>query len=160
MEKVEEIASYICSRYESQWGKRIDEMKLHKLLYFCQRESLIQLGIPLFPEQFEAWKYGPVLITIRQLYQQDKLHSPLADKAIRCLKAVFDKVFEIYAPKDSWSLSTLTHGECSWQKARAQMNGGSNGRALLSIDDIREDADRIRIRRFLLERTDILQKIR
>ena len=64
-----DIASYICNRYMQENGSRIDEMKLHKLLYFVQRESIIQNGEPLFSEQFEAWKYGPVLREIREHYK-------------------------------------------------------------------------------------------
>ena len=54
MENVVKVASYICQRYQRQFGKRIDEMKLHKLLYFTQRESIIQTGQPIFEERFEA----------------------------------------------------------------------------------------------------------
>ncbi len=46
MEDVVKIASYISQRYEHQYGTRIDEMKLHKLLYLAQRECLVQLGEP------------------------------------------------------------------------------------------------------------------
>lgn len=37
-----QVASYIYKRYMDDFGVRIDEMKLHKLLYFTQRECLIQ----------------------------------------------------------------------------------------------------------------------
>ena len=73
MEDVVKIASYICLRYWHQFGKRIDEMKLHKLLYFTQRESIIQTGTPLFEDCFEAWKYGPVLVARRQRDKSDTL---------------------------------------------------------------------------------------
>ena len=43
-----------------------------KLLYFTQRECLVQLGEPMFGAKFKAWKYGPVillsLIHILQMY--------------------------------------------------------------------------------------------
>ena len=48
-------------------------MKLHKLLYFTQRECLIQKGEPMFDAQFEVWKYGPVMVQIRQHYKNDSL---------------------------------------------------------------------------------------
>ena len=48
-------------------------MKLHKLLYFTQRECLIQKGEPMFDAQFEAWKYGPVMVQIHQHYKNDSL---------------------------------------------------------------------------------------
>ena len=40
MDKVMNIASYICEEYRKISGEAIDEMKLHKLLYLSQRESL------------------------------------------------------------------------------------------------------------------------
>ena len=47
MEELRQIASYICMRYQKEFGRGIDEMKLHKLLYFVQRESIVQLGAPI-----------------------------------------------------------------------------------------------------------------
>lgn len=49
-----QVASYIYKRYMDDFGARIDEMKLHKLLYFTQRECLIQKGEPMFEAHFEA----------------------------------------------------------------------------------------------------------
>lgn len=47
MEDVIKIASYICKRYEHQFGSRIDEIKLQILLYFTQRECMVQTGPPV-----------------------------------------------------------------------------------------------------------------
>lgn len=52
MEKLMDVASYIFNRYYETKGECIDEMKLHKMLYFAQRESLIQHREPLFAETF------------------------------------------------------------------------------------------------------------
>ena len=87
------IASYICLRYKQEFGVRIDEMKLHKLLYFAQRESMIQLGKPLFKNCFEAWKYGPVMVSIRQKYRCDALHDDLTIEEKEYYKSIFDSVF-------------------------------------------------------------------
>lgn len=70
-----QVASYIYKRYMDDFGVRIDEMKLHKLLYFTQRECLIQKGEPMFEAHFEAWKYGPVMVQIRQYYKNDSFYS-------------------------------------------------------------------------------------
>lgn len=150
MEDVRKIASYICLRYEQQFGKCIDEMKLHKLLYFMQRESLIQLYEPMFPDSFEAWKYGPVMVGIRHLFSARLLTDTLSDECISKFQRVFDKVFEQYAQKDSWSLSCLTHGEYSWQKAREGVAEHDSCRKEMRIEDIAIDAKRIRERRQLL----------
>lgn len=146
------VASYICRRYEHEFGSRIDEMKLHKLLYFAQRESLIQLDEPLFSEQFQAWKYGPVLVEIRNLYKLGKLNLLLSSEEIAPYQSVFDKVFEQYAPKDAWSLSSITHGESSWQKARNGIPATENCDALIALEDIRKDAHHIKLRRFFLDK--------
>lgn len=150
MEKLREVASYISTRYQKEYGKCIDEMKLHKLLYFAQRESLVQLDIPLFSEKFEAWKYGPVLVPVRLLYKDGLLDAPLPEDTVRKYSDVFDKVFSQYAVKDSWSLSALTHGEYSWKHAREGVPDGENCRNEMDIDDIRIDAQRIKMRRFML----------
>lgn len=150
MEKLREVASYICMRYQKDYGKRIDEMKLHKLLYFAQRECLVQLCTPLFPEKFQAWKYGPVLVSVRHLYKEELLDTPLTEKTVRKYAEVFEKVFSQYAVKDSWSLSALTHGEYSWKHARQGVPDGENCTNEMDIDDIRVDAQRIKTRRFML----------
>ena len=134
---VVKVASYISRRYEREYGSQIDEMKLHKLLYFAQRESIIQLDQPLFADSFQAWKYGPVLVQIRSLYKQGKLTERLTSEEIATYQTVFDKVFEQYAPKDAWSLSSITHGEISWQKARVGIPAGENSDTLIALDDIR-----------------------
>lgn len=149
---VQKVASYISRRYEQEFGSRIDEMKLHKLLYFAQRESLIQLDEPLFATKFQAWKYGPVLVQIRSLYKQDRLTMSLTAQELSPYKSVFDKVFEQYAPLDAWSLSSLTHGETSWQKARKGVPPGENSDALMDVEDIRKDAHYIKLRRFYLSK--------
>lgn len=46
-------------------------MKLHKLLYLTQRESLAVTGEPMFTEKFEGWKYGPVCREVRNCYTED-----------------------------------------------------------------------------------------
>lgn len=155
MESVRKIASYICQRYKEEFGVRIDEMKLHKLLYFTQRECIIQTGKPMFEETFAAWQYGPVLVGIRQLYKQNALKASLSDEKVQEYKQIFDKIFSHYAKKSSISLSTLSHSEYSWRHARQKMMA-AGGDIPIDVDDIAEDAKRIKTRRFVLEKLDAL----
>ena len=152
MESVIKIASYIVSRYQSEFGRLIDEMKLHKLLYFTQRESIIETGEPMFPEEFSAWRYGPVMVSIRSYYATGKLNVLPSDKFINDNKSIFDFIFQTYAVKDSWSLSRLSHGEISWQNARHNLLPEQNGSEPLKIEDIKKDAERIKVRRYLIGR--------
>ena len=52
MERIVDVAQYIYEEYKRQSGESIDEMKLHKLLYLTQRESIALTNEPMFPEHF------------------------------------------------------------------------------------------------------------
>lgn len=151
MESVVNVASYIAERYYLTFGEVISEMKLHKLLYFTQRECLIQKDVPMFAEQFLAWRYGPVMAEIRPLYARGLLTDSLSESAQKEYADVFDFVFKQYAPKDAWSLSRLSHEESSWQNARKGLAADENGSVEMKIVDIYQDAKRAKNRRFLID---------
>ena len=150
MEDLMNVASYIYNRYGSEKGIRIDEMKLHKLMYFSQRESLIQNNEPLFEAVFYGWKFGPILKEIRMIYKENSFYKEVPEEVIARMIPVMDKVFEEYSEKDSWSLSRLTHGEFSWKNSRIGVSEGANSDNPMRLEDIREDARRIRERREML----------
>lgn len=151
MVSVNTVASYIYEKYKSEFGTIIDEMKLHKLLYFAQRESIIQTGNPLFDATFRGWKYGPILKEIRESYKNSSFVPVTSSSDIDEMEPIVDTVFEQYAEKDSWSLSRLTHGEYSWKKSREGIPENINSDKPINVEDIRIDADRVRARRELLE---------
>lgn len=152
MVDVKQIASYFCQHYKATFGIDMDEMKLHKMLYLSQRESIIQTGTPLFPDKFKAWCYGPVLLSIRHFYKDGSLFQlPLSD-SMQQYKPIFDKVFSAYATKDSWSLSAITHGEYAWQKARIGYGAEDACNVDIETEDIFRDAERIKQRRYLLHK--------
>lgn len=150
MEKVLNIAAHIAQEYFSEYGQQIDEMKLHKLMYFAQRESLIQTGEPLFNATFYGWKYGPVLKEIRSAYKDGFFMTIVPTKLIKDCSLILKKILEEYAGKDSWSLSRLTHGEISWKNSRKGIPEDENSDNPMSLDDIRADAERIKSRRKML----------
>lgn len=145
------IASYICSRYQAEQGERIDEMKLHKLLYFAQRESLIRTDEPLFQGDFYGWRFGPVLPEIRSFYKEDTFRRDVSDADLGDDKAILDYVFKNYAEKDSWSLSRLTHGEICWKRSRKGVAPSESSNNLIPLADIRLDAKRMKDRRTMLD---------
>ena len=150
MEDLMNVASYIYNRYESEKGIKIDEMKLHKLMYFAQRESLIQDNEPLFNAVFYGWKFGPILKEIRIAYKENAFYKEVSEEIVARMIHIMNKVFEEYSNKDSWSLSRLTHGELAWKNSRVGISDGENSDSPMSLDDIREDAKRIRERRLML----------
>lgn len=159
MENVIKVASYIAEKYKSTFGEVISEMKLHKLLYFTQRECLIQKDEPMFNEQFIAWRFGPVMVEIRPLYAHGLLNEPMSEAAKREYADVFEFVFKQYAPKDAWSLSRLSHEESSWKSARYGLNRDENGTTPLSLENIRRDAAIAKIRRTIIDKMTKAEKV-
>ncbi len=145
------LATYICGRYKAEYGVDIDEMKLHKLLYFTQRECMIQRGEPITNDCFEAWRYGPVSPVIHSQFRHGLINSTMSLPDIDKYKPVLDMVFRLYAHKSSWSLSTLSHGEYSWRNARQGVAYDCNSTNTLQLADIETAADRSRLRRYLFQ---------
>lgn len=144
MERILDVAQYIYDEYKRQSGESIDEMKLHKLLYFAQRESLAITNEPLFEGNFEGWKYGPVSKEVRVYYTVDGMCYK-DKKALSAEGAYIAKnVLLQYGALASWKLSQLSHNELSWQNARKGFAKDENGDVLLMIDDIRKDAEKVR----------------
>lgn len=150
MENVMNVASYISKRYYSEYGKEIDEMKLHKLMYFAQRESIIQTNEPLFNATFYGWKYGPILKEIRYAYKDGTFESIVPRAFSGEVSLIMDRIFDEYAEKDSWSLSRLTHGELSWKNSRVGISEEANSDNPMKFEDIKKDAERIKNRREML----------
>lgn len=119
-------------------------MKLHKLLYFAQRESLAISNEPMFEETFEGWKYGPVSTEIRRYYTPDGMNYADKRKLSTGSAYIAKNVILQYGVLASWKLSQLSHNEISWQNSRKGLMEGENGNRLLLIDDIRKDAEKVR----------------
>ena len=73
------VAAYIYGRYQREYNEKIDEMKLQKLMYFAQRESLIRTGEPLFEGDFYGWRFGPVLKELRTPYKDESFSPDVTD---------------------------------------------------------------------------------
>ncbi len=150
MEDVIDIASYICYQYKQRFCRGIDEMKLHKLLYFVQRKSIAETGNPMFDAVFHAWKYGPVIPAIRAMYKSGYLENRcpvISASSVHIVASVMDEL----AGSDSMLLSSISHGEISWQRARKRMLENNGLGEEMDMSDIREDAMRYRKRCELLK---------
>jgi len=50
-------------------GQTMTHMKLQKLTYFVYKKYLEDTGNTLFDEDFEAWKYGPALRSVYEVFR-------------------------------------------------------------------------------------------
>ncbi|MDE6207054.1 MAG: DUF4065 domain-containing protein [Muribaculaceae bacterium] len=120
-------------------------MKLHKLLYFTQRESFVLLGKPMFLDRFEAWKYGPVMRCLRKAHWKTQISSMLPEDSEYI--PVLEDTLNRYSSMDSWTLSSISHGETCWQKAKDKEV--SSIPVAIETSDIEYDAMLIKRRRFM-----------
>ena len=151
MIKVLKIASYLYARYYDDYKVDIDEMKLHKLLYFVQRESLVSLDKPAFSEAIQAWKFGPAVPVVHSKYAKGLINDQYRTADFGEFKPIIDRVYSAYSSKDSWTLSMISHEEYSWKQARVGIPADRNSSNELKLKDIAIDAARIKTRRALLE---------
>lgn len=76
------VAKYIIKRCNDT-NRIISNLKLQKLLYFVQAEFLVTTTHACFPEEIEAWDFGPV---VPEVYHRYKAYSSIKINACRmCL---------------------------------------------------------------------------
>lgn len=73
MANVQDVANFFIELGQGQaeggYGDPVTQLQLHKLLYFAQGWHLARFGEPLFQDEIEAWKFGPVVPYIYQKYK-------------------------------------------------------------------------------------------
>lgn len=140
MENVLVVAKTLYQEYFNKFHKKMDEMKMHKLMYFIQRESLMHNNDILFNEDFLGWKFGPVLLSIRneykKLYPFNDVNGTVSDNAKKIIASVLTR----YGSLSSWKLSTLSHDEFSWKRSRDNLKASDNGNVKLNIIAMKIDA--------------------
>ncbi len=143
MDKIIDVAQYLCAAYKRMLGEQLDEMKLHKLLYFAQRESLAVWNRPLFAGDFEGWCYGPICRELCHCLQVKEGKTGEEEVSDECRYLVNNVVLE-YGPMATCKLCEMSHHESSWLKARQGVDEGKNSAKKLDLEDIREDARKVR----------------
>ncbi len=127
-------------------GKDVTNLKLQKLLYYCQGWYLAIMKQPLFREDIEAWVHGPVVPSVFRSYKSFRWKS-LPDPgpseigevndawpAKDCIAEVLDAYIELTGPQ----LESLTHSEGPWKQARAGLAQDAPSTAVITHESMRE----------------------
>jgi len=111
--------------YHRQRNEEITQLRLYKLLYFCHGWYLVERGVPLVWNNFEAWQNGPVIKVVRDCFASFK-EQPIVgfasmfdlrtDRAVELPHHLLreDELFvagvvEAYRKYSSEQLSLITH---------------------------------------------------
>ena len=137
MASVFDVATYILKKKAP-----ITAMKLQKLVYYSQAWSLVWDEKPLFDEEIQAWRHGPVVSELYQAHQgKFKIsqlpygnESNLTDDE----KETIDSILETYGDKSSQWLSDLTHMESPWIDARKGVPFDSSSQTKITLASMME----------------------
>lgn len=135
-----DVAKYVLKKCTDD-GSPISNLQLQKILFFLQRDFLIQEGRPLFGDDIEAWQFGPVVPNVYYdycIYGANSI-SKSASSYISLVndedKRIANPIIEDKQNKYPWDLVEETHKpDGAW--AYIYANGEGNHR-VIPIDLIR-----------------------
>ena len=115
-----EVARYILSLIDTNVGDTVSNLKLQKILYYCQGYFLALYNKPLFSNKVYAWMYGPV---VRDVYDTYKTYGAQALEPLgsyegnlsKEAKELIAKVYEQYGQFSAGKLVDMTHEESPWK---------------------------------------------
>lgn len=111
-------------------------MKLEKLVFYSQAQSLVSCSQPLFEADFEAWRNGPVSPELFALHKGQFLiydgdltsHDTL--KGEEC--TIIDMVCQSLSPLSGNTLSSKVCSEEPWKTARHNLNPDATCHTIIS----------------------------
>ena len=155
IDKIKASVLYILA----QFPDGIDFIKLFKIMYFAEKEHLINYGRSITRDSFHALKHGPVpsftykAIQVKQgkmketsdlneiaaaiIISEDKIYAKLnADRDelsisdVRCL----DNAINECRNPDSYALSDLSHSDAAWKEAYSRSQDDPEKNKITLID--------------------------
>ena len=135
---VVDVAAYILERTDT-----ITTMKLQKLAFYAQVQHLVTTGAPLFPEDFQAWRGGPVVPELYALHRgkflirPGELSSGDSSALTDAERALIDRVCSALGGMTGAELSERTHVEDPWLHAREGMVPSAPSDAVITQEAMR-----------------------
>jgi len=109
----------------AEYGEGISNLKMQKLLYYSQKVHYSFYNEPLFIDDIEAWKHGPVIPKVYQFYKKYsnnvidifELEEEIKNKKHISYdeSMVLDFVLDKYGHLDAWAIRNLSHNEIDWK---------------------------------------------
>ena len=139
------VARYFIIRaYEDGIEAEMTNMKVQKLLYYAQSLHLALYNEPLFAEEIQAWRYGPVCPPAYKFYSEfEAKQLPIPDKESllqlpREKKELLEEIWEYFGGYHAYKLSDMTHLEFPWKKARKGLPPQASSTEPMQLNDMKE----------------------
>jgi uncharacterized phage-associated protein len=106
-------------------GELLTNLKLQKLLFYADAWHLALRDEELFPEQFQAWVHGPVLVSQYHRFKDYKWR-PIADAIDKPqvpaeMERHLNEIVDVFGSETAVALELMTHREKPWLEARGDL---------------------------------------
>jgi uncharacterized phage-associated protein len=135
---------FIMKAYADGVEAQMTNMKVQKLLYYSQSLYLALNNEPLFDEEIQAWRYGPVCPPAYRFYSEfeaQQLPVPGEDfwqQIPDAIKKLLEEVWESFGGYHAYLLSDMTHVEFPWKKARKDLPPQASSKEPILLQDMKE----------------------
>jgi uncharacterized phage-associated protein len=138
------VARYFIVRaYEDGMEAEMTNMKVQKLLYYSQSLHLALYDEPLFDEEIQAWRYGPVCPPAYRFYSEfEAAQLPIPDKEFLLQisddkEELLEEIWEYFGGYHAYLLSDMTHVEFPWKKARKGLPSHASSTEPILLEDMK-----------------------
>ncbi|MEV6348452.1 Panacea domain-containing protein [Actinoplanes sp. NPDC051851] len=119
----------------------VEAMRLQKLVYYSQAWHLALVDEPLFTDTIQAWRDGPVVVTLWDRHRGQRTVSSWPTGDPGRLSAAADKVValvcQVYGGLSGDDLSELTHNELPWRVARQGVPDHQPSKAAIPAEEMK-----------------------
>lgn len=135
---------FIIKAYEDGIEAEMTNMKVQKLLYYAQSLYLALYDEPLFDEEIQAWRYGPVCPPVYHFYSKFEANQlPIPDKSSidnipHETKELLAEVWDYFGGYHAYLLSDMSHVEFPWKKARKGLPSTASSQEPILREDLKE----------------------
>jgi uncharacterized phage-associated protein len=138
-----DIARYFIIRaYEGGREALMTNMKVQKLLYYAQSLHLALYDEPLFENEIQAWRYGPVCPPAYHYYSEFEAnqlpipnHSEIASIPEQ-KQQLLEEVWDYFGIHHAYILSSMTHLEFPWMRARKNLPSDASSTEPILLEDM------------------------
>ena len=153
-----DIAEWFVRYCADELGAPVDPMSLEKLIYYAQAFYFVLKDEPLFPDELQAWKWGPVIPGVYRKYATygaDPIILPSDSPATTLGKRIekfLTEVVDFFCRHTATNLSRATHLETPWIDAIQSSDNAISQLALKQFySSLIEDGERALSRCELLD---------
>lgn len=134
---------FIIRAYEDGMEAEMTNMKVQKLLYYSQSLHLALYDEPLFDEEIQAWRYGPVCPPAYRFYSEfEAKQLPIPSKEFLLQvaddkKKLLEEIWQYFGSYHAYLLSDMTHLEFPWKKARKGLPSQASSTEPILLKDMK-----------------------